>query len=114
MTALQLVPVTLSLLVLGAHFLRSGHTLLMAWTLLILALLFVRKPWTARLAQAVLVLGALEWVRTVVHLVGARAQAGVPVVRMTAILVAVALVTGLSALLFQTRSLGRTYGIRPE
>jgi hypothetical protein len=113
MTALQLIPVGLSLLVLGAHFLRAGSTALVAVPLIVLVLLCVRRPWTARLAQAVLVLGALEWVRTAIHLAGMRMQAGAPVVRMALILGAVAAVTGLSALLFQTRSLGRAYGIRP-
>ena len=56
------VPVVLSLVVLGAHFMRYGDTLFVAGALLLIVLLFVRQPWVARLMQVVLVLGALEWV----------------------------------------------------
>jgi len=99
---LQLLPVALSLIVLGAHFLRSGNVAMLAVVLAVLGLLFVRRPWAARTVQAALLLGAVEWVRTLVHLAAWRAQAGQPALRMVLILGSVALLTGLSALVFQT------------
>ena len=46
MRAFQLLlPAGLSALVLGAHFLRRGDWLLVAASLALLALLFVRRPW---------------------------------------------------------------------
>jgi hypothetical protein len=113
LTVLQLIPVVLSLLVLGAHFLRAGNTLMVGTCLALLCLLFVRKPLAARLLQAALLLGALEWIRTLAALAGGRMDAGQPYLRMAVILGIVAAVTGLSALLFQTRRLGRVYGTRP-
>ncbi len=81
MIALQLLPVVLSLLVLGAHFLRAGNLVLIAAALVLLALLAVRRPWAARVVQVALVLGALEWMRTLVQLASFRAQTGQPYLR---------------------------------
>ncbi len=44
---LQLIPVVLSLLFLGAHFFRAGATYILPVIIVLLALLLVRKPWTA-------------------------------------------------------------------
>jgi hypothetical protein len=106
---LQLLPVILSLLVLAAHFLRSGNLLMVVLILALLALLAVPRPWAARTVQIALVLGALEWVWTLVHLARARAAAGEPALRMGLILGAVALLTGLSALVFRSARLRRRF-----
>ena len=110
MTALQLLPVVLSLIVLGAHFLRAGSPILVL-IVLVLALLGVRRTWAARVVQVTLVLGAIEWCRTLSSLVVERAHTGQPVGRLIAILGSVALVTLLSALLFRTRTLRRVYNL---
>ena len=104
------VPVILSLVILGAHFMRNGNTLAVVGVLLLIALLFVRLPWVARALQAALVLGALEWVHTIYELVQLRAAQGEPYTRMVVILGIVTVVTGCSALLFQTPTLKKTYG----
>ncbi len=108
----RLVPVVLSFLVLGAHFLRAGNVSLVGLVFLLLALLIVRRPWAARAVQVALVLGCLEWVRTLIHLSGERVQAGQPVLRLVIILGIVAAVTLLSALAFQGGRLSRVYGLR--
>ena len=109
MTVLLLVPPALSLLVLGAHFLRAGVPVLVLAALGALVLLFVRRPWAARVAQIVLVLGALEWVRAMVVLTGERMSEGLPYGRMVVILGVVAVVTAASALAFRGRTLRRWY-----
>ena len=53
---LLLLPASLSALVLGAHFLRRDDLGLVVACLLLVGLLFVRRPWAARLVQ--LALGA--------------------------------------------------------
>jgi hypothetical protein len=111
MTALLFTPVVLSLLVLAAHFLRGGESALVSGSLALLALLFVRRPWAARLLQLALALGAVEWAITLVGLARYRAQAGEPATRMAIILGAVAAVTLGSALLVQARRLRMHYGI---
>jgi hypothetical protein len=112
--ALQLLPVVLSLLVLGAHFLRAGNLVLIAAALVLLALLAVRRPWAARVVQVALVLGALEWMRTLVQLASFRAQTGQPYLRLVLILGAAALVTGLSSLVFRTGRLRDRYRLRGQ
>lgn len=105
------IPVVLSILVLGAHFLRYGSEIGVFAALLLIALLFLRRPWVARVMQVVLVLGALEWLRTMYEIAQIRALHGEPYGRMLVILGAVAAVTLCSALLFQSRTLKAAYGI---
>ena len=101
--------IVLSLAVLGAHFLRDGNTPLVAACLILIALLPVRHLLVARLVQAALVLGSLEWLWTLYRLVEVRVAFGQPHARMTVIIVVVAAVTFCSALLFQTRTLREIY-----
>lgn len=111
---LMYFPVVLSILVLGAHFLRFGNWLGVFAALLLIVLLFLRRPWVARLMQAVLVLGALEWLRTAYELGHIRALHGQPYGRMLVILGIVAAVTICSALLFQSKTLRKIYRLEVE
>jgi hypothetical protein len=101
---LQLLPAALALLVLGAHFLRAGHIALVIVALAVVVLLFVRRPWAARAAQGALILGALEWLRTLTLLAEERRIAAAPYLRMTLILAGVALATALSLFAFRSRA----------
>jgi hypothetical protein len=103
------VPVVLSLVILGAHFMRYGNSIGVVGSLLLVALLMVRRPWVARLMQIVLILGALEWVRTIYELAQVRAALGQPFTRMVVILGVVVAITFCSALLFQTPALKKIY-----
>jgi len=107
--ALMYVPVILSLVILGAHFMRYGNAIGVIGSVLLIALLLVRRPWVARLTQVVLILGVLEWVRTLYELTQVRAALGEPFTRMVVILGVIAVVTLCSALLFQTPALKRIY-----
>lgn len=110
MRALLFIPVVLSLLLLAAHFLRYGHDLGVVAPLILIGLLFVRKAWVARVIQVALVLGAIEWARTLYELVQVRVALGAPVARMAVILAIVMAVTATSAFLFQTNAMRRIYG----
>ena len=103
MLFLQLVPVILSLAVLAAHFSRQGQPMLVFLPVALMGLLAVPRLWAARLLQAVLLLGAAEWVRTIIVLARIRGENGLPVTRMAIILSAVAILTAASALVFRTR-----------
>lgn len=109
MKALFFMLVILSLLVLGAHFLRYGNAVGVAISLAPITLLFVHKPWAARVVQVVLVLGAIEWALTLYELVQVRLALGMPATRMVAILAAVILVTATSGLLFETRTMKQVF-----
>lgn len=106
---LWFIPALLSLALLGAHFLRYGNEAGVALSLAPIALLFVRRPWAARIIQAVLVLGAAEWARTLYALVQFRLALGMPVARMAMILAAVIVVTAASVALFETPAMRRIY-----
>ena len=109
------VPVVLSLVILGAHFMRYGNWVGVPGALVLIALLFIRRVWVARLMQVVLMFGALEWGRTLYELVQIRAAQGQPFTRMVLILGAVAAVSFLSALLFQSPALKEIYRLdRPD
>jgi len=109
MKVLFFILVVFSLVVLGAHFLRYGNEAGVAVSLAPIALLFVQKPWAARVVQAILVLGAIEWARTLYELVQLRLAQGVPATRMVIILGAVIVLTAASALLFETQTMKRIY-----
>ena len=109
------IPVVLSILVLGAHFLRYGSSIGVFASIVLIGLLFLRRPWVLRLMQVFLVLGALEWVRTMYELAHMRALHGQPYGRMLVILGIVAALTFCAALLLQCRALKKIYGLeRPE
>ena len=103
MLVLQLVPVMLSLVVLAAHFSRHGQSNLVFLSVALIGLLAVPRLWAARVLQAALLLGAAEWVRTLIVLGRTRAEHDLPATRMVTILAVVALLTAASALVFRTR-----------
>ena len=108
-TAFYFVLIVLSMLVLGAHFLRDGNTPFVAACLMLIGLLPIRRPLVGRLVQAALVLGTIEWLWTLYRLVEVRVALEQPYTRMVIILVVVAAVTLCAALLFQTPTLRRIY-----
>ena len=111
MRIVQLIGVVLSLLVLGAHFMRAGATIVVLAIVVLLVLLAVQRPWAARAVQVALLIGTAEWLRAIASLTRVRIMIGEPYVRMVVIMVIVAAVTFLSAAAFQFGSLGRMYGL---
>ena len=112
MKALFLAPVVLSIAVLGAHFMRYGNDIGVAVSFVLIGLVFLRRAWVARLIQAALVLGALEWMHTIYELMQMRMAQGAPIARMAVIMSVVIAITLGSALLFQTKTLQRMYGLQ--
>jgi len=113
MTALLLAPAALSLLVLGAHFLRAGQLPLVVLMMALMGLLLVRRRWAARTVQVALLAGAAEWVRATLALMGERASLGMPYRRMAVILGAVAAVCAASTLLFRVPRVRAWFGPEP-
>jgi hypothetical protein len=98
MRHLLLIPIVLSALTLGAHLLRGGHLALALAAAALPLLLVPRSIAALRLVQGLLLLGALEWVRTLLLILDQRRAFGQPWHRLAVILGSVALVTALSAL----------------
>ncbi len=109
----RLFPAVLSLLVLGAHFLRRGLLVPCALCIAVALLLTQRKAWVPLVVRGALVLGTLEWVLTTVVLTRERAAAGGPVLRLVLILGFVTLFTAASAWLVGTRPVRERYAARP-
>lgn len=98
MRHLLLIPIVLSALTLGAHLLRGGHLPLALAAVALPLLLLPRSVAPLRLLQGLLLLGGLEWMRTLLVILEQRRAFGQPWQRMVVILGAVALITALSAL----------------
>ena len=110
MSVILYVPIVLSLLVLGAHFLRYDSMAGVIAAVALLGLLFLRQTWVPRVLQVALLLAAFEWAHTLYQLVQVRAAQGLPATRLVIILGVVIAVTALSAVLFESKTLKRIYG----
>lgn len=109
MNIFRLLPVIFSFLILSAHFSRAGLPILSVLCLLILFLLFIKRAWVARLIQIVLIIGSIEWIRSLFYYINQRQSIGEPYIRLVIILGLVTLFTGLSALVFRNKALKERY-----
>ncbi len=100
----RLAPAVLSMVLLAAHFLRMQNIALMALSLAVVPLVFVKRQWVLRIVQIFLCLGSIEWVRMTVLLVFERKTLGQPYFRMVLILGAVCFFTLSSALFLKPGS----------
>jgi hypothetical protein len=114
MNGLKLFPVILSFLLLAAHFYRSNQVIPAALCIAILALLFLKESWVARLFQVALLAAALEWLRTLYVFAQMRIEYDQPWSRLALILGVVALLTALSALVFRANSLRVRYQLKTK
>jgi hypothetical protein len=103
-----LLPV-LACMLLAAHFYRAGWLSLAAASALLPLLLAVPRAWAARAMQVALVIGAVEWLRTLAEFAAVRISMGQPYGRLVAILLVVALFTAASALVFRNARLRARY-----
>ena len=112
MNAFRLSPVFFSFLILSAHFSRAGLSLFSLIFLLIPFLLFIKQAWIVRLIQIILVIGSIEWIRTLLMHVNERQSNGEPYIRLVVIIGIIALFTGLSALSFRNQALKKRYNLQ--
>jgi hypothetical protein len=104
-----LIPTLLSCLVLAAHFFRNEQLVLMLVSCAAPMLLLLRRTWATRLLQLLLLIGALEWLRTTLQIRAVRIEEGRDWQRMAIILCSVAAFTALSGLLLCLPPLRRHY-----
>jgi len=88
--------VTLLLMVLGAHFYRAGEDGIVLCVVGIIVFQCSAKAWKRYVAGLFLLCGMLEWLSSACTLYEMRVMLGLPWLRGTTILAAVALVTGLT------------------
>ena len=109
MNSVRLLPVILSFLILSAHFSRIDFPILSILSLILPLVLIIKESWVVNLFQILLVLGSIEWIRTIIKHVNERQEHGEPYIRLIIILGLVALFTGLSTLVFRNHSLKKRY-----
>jgi hypothetical protein len=97
MRATRVILIVLAFILLAAHFSRAGTGVVAGLMLVFPLLLFVRRVWTGWVLKITLLLGGLEWLRTLSRLVAERRVTGDDWARLAVILLAVALVTFLAA-----------------
>jgi len=106
---IRLLPVIVSLLLLGAHYYRAGFIPLVASMGTGVLILLVRQPWAVRIVQVLLIVGAIEWTRTTFVLVMMRQSMGLPWMRLSLILGGVSLLAIGSLFVFRAGSVRRRY-----
>jgi hypothetical protein len=112
MNVLLTLPIILSAVLLGAHFFRAGLIPVVIFVLMCPFLLLFRRAWAARFVQIVLVLGTLEWFKTLFILMSERHAGGQPWIRLAIIIGLVAVFTGCSASIFRCASLKTRYKLK--
>ena len=113
MSFVYLVPVMLSFLVLAAHFLRTMNLFLVGLCLACILLLALRRKWVPWVIEILLLLGAFEWLATLMIFINQRIEEGRDWKRMAIILGSVLLWTAASGLVFVTPRLRRRYSRPP-
>jgi hypothetical protein len=109
---IRLLPAIISLLLLGAHYYRAGIIPLVAIMGTGVLILLIRRAWAARIVQVLLLVGGIEWVRTVFGLVTMRQSMGMPWIRLALILGGVALLAIGSIFIFRAGSVRRRYKLK--
>ncbi len=112
MNTLRLFPVIFSFLILSAHFSRAGLSLFSLIFLLIPFLLLIKQAWVARLIQIFLLIGSIEWIRSLLVYTNERQAIGEPYLRLVIILGIITLFTGLSSLVFRKPALKERYNLQ--
>jgi hypothetical protein len=110
MIVLLLLPVLLSFLLLAAHFFYHGSMIMVGVSLLLPLTLLARRRWVPWVIQLALVLGAFEWLSTLMLLINQREEEGRPWKAAAIILGSVIVFTLASGLVFISSTLRRTYG----
>ena len=110
----RLLPVIFSFGLLAAHFSRAGLFPLVIVALLMPLMLFIKKAWVARFIQLMLLVAAAEWIRAMMGYINMRKSIGDDWTRLAIILIVVAMLTALSGLVFQGRSLRKLYRLERQ
>ena len=91
------VPAVLALLLLAAHFYRNAAVVPAVVCVAAIALVFVKRPWAVWALRLALAAGTVIWMVTAWRIARDRMDAGMPYLRMLAILGAVAVFTAIAA-----------------
>jgi hypothetical protein len=105
----RILPVIISCLLLGAHFLRAGNIPLTVGCVLMPLLLLINAWWSVMIVQLLTYIGVLIWVKTAIQIYHRRLIFGMPWVRAVVIVGAVALFTAFAGLLLNSSGVKKKY-----
>ena len=103
------IPLVISCLFLGAHFLRSGSFIVFVFCLSMPFLLLVKKRWILYLIQIFVYIGGGIWINTAIFLMRKRLTLGLPWHKPVIILGAIAVFTVFSGLLLNVKGIKEKY-----
>jgi hypothetical protein len=106
---LRILPFIVSMILLAAHFFRTGNMLFVIICLVVPFLLLIKTRWALISAQIFTYVGVLLWVLTAFELVRVRMAAGADYLRMLLILLAVAAFSGWAAYLLNRPAVKQNY-----
>ena len=104
-----LLPIILSFLMISAHFYRAGNTVIAVTSLFIPFLLLIKKHYTAKIIQLMLLISSMEWLRTIYQITSIRIKFQMPWLRFTFIMSFVFLLTFLSVFIFKLKPIKKIY-----
>lgn len=98
-----------AMLLLAAHFVRSGEYWLVVGCVLMPLLFFLRSRWSVYVLQLVAYLAVMCWIDAAVQIVSLRWRLGQPWLLAGAIMLAVTLFTAVAGLLLNSAAIRRRY-----
>ena len=113
MMIFRILPVIISFLLLGAHFLRAGNFPLTLGAVLVPLLLLVKAWWSVTIVQLFTYIGVIIWVKTAMQIYLRRVIFGRPWGKAMMILGAVSLFTAFAGLLLSSSVVKKKYPPAP-
>jgi len=104
-----IIPLVVSCLFLGAHFLRSGNFIVSVLFILMPFLLLIKKRWILYIIQIFIYIGGGIWINTAIFLMRKRLTMGLPWHKPIIILGAIAVFTVFSGLLLNLKGVKVKY-----
>ncbi len=111
---LRSIPAVLALLLLAAHFYRAVAIVPAVLCVAAVALVFVKRPWAVSTLRLGLAVGTVVWIVTAWRIAQQRMAAGMPYIRMLAILGGVAVFTAIAVWIFPVPRSSREARLTPR
>jgi hypothetical protein len=106
---LQFLTITISILMISAHFYRMNKVYLAYFLLLTPLILIIKHRISARVIQVLLFLSTIEWWIIIYKIIKIRRDFNMPWIRFSVIMSFVAIFTLLSIFIFNTKTMKRIY-----
>lgn len=103
------IPFVIAMIILAAHFLRTGALTLTLLCLLFPFLLFIKRSWVITATSLFAYIGGIIWLFVTYELYLARVASGQPWTRMIVILGTVAIFTFAAGMLLKTAAVRKHY-----